>query len=222
MKIVGLDGSTLPNSTTLGILNRALSAASKAGADTQLIRLCDVITTPFHGVHDPASLAAKKVYDALPGVIKRLIPQSVKTFSTEHLIPENIRPVIASMEAADGFIFATPVWWSAPSDYVKVLINYLTLCDYRDYSLSGKVAGFMAVCEEDGAQHANMLIQNALTHMGVITPPFCSFFFNRQLRASEENWQETDQSLVGVNVVRMCRLLRGETNGVTWDWNSAT
>lgn len=220
--IVGFDGSTIPNSTTYGILSRALNASRQAGATTELIRLVDVVCRPFHGAHDPASLAAKAAYDALPGFIKRAIPQAVKRFSTEHLIPDEIKPVISKIEAADGFIFATPTWWSAPSDFIKILLNYLTLCDYRGYSLKGKVAGFIAVCEEDGAQHANMLMQNTLTHMGVITPPFCSFFYNRNMSGrSEEDWMRTDQALVGVNVVRMCKLLRGEVAGVSWDWNSA-
>ncbi|HLC45034.1 MAG: hypothetical protein A2722_03205 [Candidatus Doudnabacteria bacterium RIFCSPHIGHO2_01_FULL_50_11] len=221
MKIIGFDGSTIPNSTTAGILARALVAASEQGAETSIVRLKDVITSPFHGAHDPASLTAKAVYDALPITIKKMVPGWVKKISTDYLFPEEVKPLLRAIEEADGLILATPTWWSTPSDYIKILLNYLTICDYRNYCLRGKVAGFIAVCEEDGAQHANAIMQNAVTHMGMITPPFCSFFFNRNLKESEQNWQETDQALVGVNVVRMCKLLRGEVTGANWDWNSA-
>jgi multimeric flavodoxin WrbA len=211
--VIGFDGSPVKGGTCATILKRALSGAERAGASIELVRLQEVITAPFHGVHDPK---LENAYKALPASVKRLIPQGVRRLATDHLFPEEVRPVIAKIEKADAFIFASPTWWSMPSDFLKTLLNYLTICDYRGYSLRGKVAGFIGVCEEDGAQHVNALLQNALTHMGVATPPFCSFFFNKKMVGqSEENWQETDQELLGANVARMARLMKS----ADFDWN---
>jgi multimeric flavodoxin WrbA len=215
--IIGFDGSPFAGGTCATILKRALQAAEGTGATTELIRLKDVIQAPFHGVHNPVQVALKSAFDALPLMLRRLTPATVKRIATSNLFPAEIKQLIDKIEEADGFIFASPTWWSTPSDYIKILLNYLTICDYRDYSLKGKVAGLIGVCEEDGAQHANMLLQNALTHMGLVTPPFGSFFFNRNMEgASEEDWQQTDQELLGANVVRMALLLKQ----ANWDWNN--
>jgi len=210
--VIGFDGSPVRGGTCAAILERALSGAKKAGASIELVRLQEFITAPFHGVHDPK---LENAYKALPEPVKRLIPQKIRKLATDHLFPEEVKPLISMIEKADAFIFASPTWWSMPSDFLKTFLNYLTICDYRGYSLRGKVAGFISVCEEDGAQHVNALLQNALTHMGVATPPFCSFFFNKKmLGQSEENWQEEDQELLGVNVARMARLMKSSG----WDW----
>jgi len=220
LHVIGLDGSTRDDSTTLRILAAALEGARKAGATTEVIRLRDAVRAPFHGTHDPAALAAKGAWDAMPSAIKALVPTAVRRLSTDQLMPDDVRAIVRAMEAAQGVVVATPVWWSTPSDSVKTLLNYLTLCDYRGYSLRGKAAACMAVCEEDGAQHANMLVLNALTHMGMATAPFGSFFYHRKMAGrSEEDWQETDQALVGANVARLARLLTGAVARPDWDWS---
>lgn len=218
IKIIGFDGSPFAGGTTARILARAIEASSKAGAETEIVRLIEVIDAPFHGVYNPAALATKRVYDALPTFLQRAIPRELKRAVTEHLIPEGLRPVISKVEAADGLILATPTWWGAPSDYMKTFINYLTICSYRGFSLKGKAAAFMSVCEEDGAQSANMLMYSALAHMGFVTTPFSSFFYNRNMQGrSEGDWQERGQELLGVNIVRLATLLKE----VSWDWYSA-
>jgi hypothetical protein len=98
------------------------------------------------------------------------------------------------------------------------LLSWLQVTtDAPDYALKGKVAGFMAVCEEDGAQSANEAMVSPTNHMGLIIPPFCTYFQNKFAKKSEDDWQETDQTLVGLNVRRMVQVLRGEIK--VGDWN---
>lgn len=221
--IIGLDGAPYPGSTCTDRLKRALLAAQEAGAKTEHVMLHEIIAAPFHGVHDPKIALLKLAFDFLPSWLRTKIPLSARETVLDKLFTPDILELIQRMERAQGFIFAHPTWWSTPSDQLKILLNYMTVCDYRGngYSLKGKVAGFIATCEEDGAQLANMIVQNAITHMGMITPPFCSYFFHKGMKGGEENWQETDPELVGVNLMRMCRLLKGEVVGVNWDWNNA-
>lgn len=221
VKIMGFDGSPFEDSITGNRLLQALEAAKdRGGAEICTVRLREIIKSPFHGVISPAQLAEANSYSALPSYLRSELPRQILKADTDHLLPIDVRGLIHSMEEADGFIFATPVWWGMPSDLLKILLSYLTICDSRDYSLKGKVAGFISICQEDGAMLANMLMQNACTHMGMITPPFCSYFFNRQANVSEDNnWQETNHILVGTNVTRMVRILKGEARAPR-DWNS--
>jgi multimeric flavodoxin WrbA len=218
VRIIGFNGSPFEDDSTCGkILKVALSGAEKEGAETESICLRKIITEQFHGIHNPAQLAMASVYRALPSFLKRSIPEAAREFATEQLMPEAIKNLIRKIEAADGVIFASPTWWSMPSGYIVTLLDYMTLCDYRGYSLRGKVAGLIAVCEEDGGGEVVKNMQYALSHMGFLTPPFCCFFFNRKLKESEENWQETDQVLVGANVARTAKLMKN----VSWDWRKA-
>jgi len=224
IKIMGFNGSPSPEGCTTKVnLRKALAAAEKAGAEVEYVDLPAIVTELFRGSDMPVwqMAAGEFALDLIPtGNLSKIAREK----ATDSVFPEPVLTIIRKMEEADGFIFATPTWWSMPSGYISTLLHYMTVCDLRGsnrrYSLRGKVAGFMSVCDEDGAQHANQLMQNTVTHMGMVTPPFCSHFVNTSSGGGEDNWQEKDVPLVGVNVVRMCRLLRGEVTGISWDWNS--
>jgi hypothetical protein len=106
---------------------------------------------------------------------------------------------------------------------MMALMSWLqTHTDYPEYKLAGKVGAFMSICEEDGAQNANMAMLGPANHMGIIVPPFCTYFFNKYAQGSSEgDWQETDRVLIGLNVRRMCQILRGEISSkrTAEDWN---
>ena len=82
--------------------------------------------------------------------------------------------------------------------------------DAPEHVLQGKAVAAMSVCEEDGAQQANNAILAPLNHMGCILVPFANYFRNRHaFQKSEGNWQETHRRLIGLNVVRLVKLLDG-------------
>jgi multimeric flavodoxin WrbA len=161
-------------------------------------------------------LKKANLYLALPERLKKLLPHQVTTATTDHLIPGPILRVIEEMESADGFIIATPTWWGMPSDCVKVLLNFLTMEEYRGWRLQGKVAGFMAVCEEDGGMQNCMLMANMLNHAGVFVPPYCMFFYNKGMaqKDSETAWAEKDQELIGRNVTRLAKILAAADSSI--------
>ncbi|MDP3954352.1 MAG: hypothetical protein Q8Q06_02960, partial [bacterium] len=49
----------------------------------------------------------------------------------------------------------------------------------------------------------------ALNHMGMLVPPYCMFFYNKNMvDKSEDNWMKTDLALVGHNVFKLCKTLK--------------
>jgi hypothetical protein len=55
-----------------------------------------------------------------------------------------------------------------------------------------------------------MSMLSPVSHLGLIMPPFPAYFYNKFAEESEGDWQETDRVLTGLNVRRMCQILRGE------------
>ncbi len=154
MRIVGVDGSPVKNGIVSTILGVALDAAHEAGALISNLPLANFIHHPFGGKWEDSD--------------------SVEV---------TLAPLVAELQAADGLIFATPTWWSMPSDHMKILLSALTTLDARGYGLQGKAAACISVCEEDGAQHANMLMMNTLVHMGCAIVPFSgSFFYHKKMQ----------------------------------------
>lgn len=98
---------------------------------------------------------------------------------------------------------------------MKNFIDHLTMLEERGFLLEGKVAGFIATCEEDGGQQALNAMTGPLSGMGLIIPPFAMLFYNINMaEKSEHGWQEKDPELVGANVARMVK----QTMGMRWGY----
>ena len=106
-------------------------------------------------------------------------------------IPSSLQSTFESMRTADGFVFATPVHWFNMSALMKCFIDWLTSLERQDTrELEGKVAGVLAHCEEDGGNQAVTSILSPLVHMGMLVPPYCGFFRNKNMALqSEAGWQ---------------------------------
>jgi multimeric flavodoxin WrbA len=197
LKVLGINGSPYIHGTTWGALEVAMNAAKESGAEIQLVHAVDYVKVFHDGRRDE--------HVPLLGRIGRLPCDELKELI--HLILE-----------ADALIIATPVNAFGPHARIMTLLSWLqTTTDAPDYALNGKVAGLVAVCEEDGAQSAMEKMLSPLIHLGFIIPPFCTYFFNKNAKESEGDWQETDQELVGRNVVRLARMVAG-----AGDWNDAS
>ena len=118
-------------------------------------------------------------------------------------VPAELKPLIALMLKADAIVFATPVHWFNISTRVKALIDFMSPLEYPVFLFAGKVAGFIATCDEDGGQQAISLMAAAMNHYGFIIPPWAMLFHNNAARGSEGNWQQTDARLIGQNVVKL-------------------
>jgi multimeric flavodoxin WrbA len=108
------------------------------------------------------------------------------------------------IKRADGLIFATPVHWFNVSSLMKTLIDEMSRLESPDFPLEGKVAGFIATCEEDGGMQACLQMAAPLIHMGCIIPPYGMVFKNTSIPTGGENgWQDRDFALLGSNIVRL-------------------
>lgn len=118
----------------------------------------------------------------------------------------------------DGYVFATPVHWLAPSSLMKILIDNLTYLEAPDFELEGKVAGVIAHCLEDGGFETASHLSSVLNHMGVISPPYSIFFRNQNIKRNEDTeWMWKDAVLLGKNMVQLVEMIKNSRPN--WAYN---
>lgn len=190
--IIGINGSPFDDGNAAKRIKGALSAAEQTGAKVRFIQLGQI---PHHDGRRPEGMTfEERINDALP--------------QPDH---SGLQEVIEEILQADGVIFGTSTNCFTATSRMLALFAWLqTNVDAPDYRLGGKEAAFMSVCEEDGGQNANMAMMGPANHLGFGTPPFCTYFYNKFASESEGDWQDTDVTLVGLNVRRRCQLNRGE------------
>ncbi len=97
--------------------------------------------------------------------------------------------------SAKGVIFASPVHWFNVSVPMKNFIDSLTEFADEPYKLEGKVAIFLATCNEDGGQQAINSMMIPLNYMGVLIPPFASLIHNLSMeKHGQDGWQNDIES----------------------------
>lgn len=135
-----------------------------------------------------------------------------RTFYKSHYGTEperDFKRLAKKLLSADGFIFATPVYWMNMSSLMKNLFEKLTVFEINNFKLEGKVAGFITTCEEDGGWKAALDMAGPLDHMGVLFPPYSMVFYNKKFsKRSERGWMKKDIELLGQNVVELCKILK--------------
>ncbi len=189
--IVGINASPFTDGNTANILAATLLAAEETGARAKIMHLGDI--PHDDGRRDESRYELYKRVDMLP-------------------TRGGLRTIVRTILKAEGIIFATPTRNFTASSRMLALLSWLQVTtDAHEYELAGKVGAFMSVFEECGGQSANEAMFSPSNHMGLAIPPFCSFFFDKKKdRVSEGSWMETDKTLVGLNVRRLCQILRGE------------
>ncbi len=119
----------------------------------------------------------------------------------------------------DGYIFASPVHWLAPSSLMKILIDNMTYLEAPDFPLQGKVAGAVTHCLEDGGFQTASHIASILNNIGLILPPYSVVMRNKNITKNEDTeWMWEDTALLGKNVVKLARLVRNIKN--EWGYDS--
>lgn len=143
--------------------------------------------------------------------------EKIKEFPPENYgkaMPDSLNDLSHLIKTADGIIFSTPVHWFNVSTLMKALLDFMTPLEYPSFPLKGKIAGFIATCDEDGGQQAISLMAAALNHYGFIIPPWAMLFHNNKTAGqSEGKWQERDYQLLGKNVVKLITV----TKNLAWD-----
>lgn len=134
-------------------------------------------------------------------------------------VPRELEELFSFIQKADGVILATPVNWFNVSALMKNFIDQLTILELDNFKLEGKVASFIATCEEDGGEQAILEMAGPLNHMGFAIPPYAMFFYNKNFpKKSEHRWMERESKLIGGNVVKMARLIKSSVKA-PWDYD---
>jgi multimeric flavodoxin WrbA len=138
MKILGIAGSPRNNGNTEQLVREALKVCAGKGAETELI-----------------SLAGKKIIfcdncDACAGR-KNPCPKD-----------DDIKEILDAMAGADGIIIGSPTYFGGVSGQLKTLFDRTMPLRRKNFQLSGKIGGALAVGGSRNGGQENVIrdIQN--------------------------------------------------------------
>jgi multimeric flavodoxin WrbA len=147
MKIIGLVCSPRKRGNTEILVEEALNAARGKGAETKIILLADKQISPC---------------DACDGCVN----------DGTCLIEDDMQDIYQKLEAADGIIFGTPVYFINVSAQAKAVIDR-TYAFLRTAKLRGKVAGAVVAARRVGAGQVLSLLYSWFTVQRMITVGGC-------------------------------------------------
>ena len=143
MKILTIHGSPhTTRSTTRKLAGFVLEGAAEAGAETEMIDLCDLRVTPCIAC-DACSLNGVCVND------------------------DDVPSIIERMKEADGIVFASPVYIDNVSGQMKIFFD--RLADAIHYQLlAGKYGCSVATTHTSGGEEVVAYQNHVLNYLGVI------------------------------------------------------
>ncbi len=197
VRVLGINGSTRTHGRTAFFLEAVLDAARAAGARTERVDLVR-LNLPYCAANyseDPASCGPERCvrgeFDDWGRLSQRILE-------------------------ADALVFATPVYWFAPSARMKTLIERMTSLENKGLLLAGKPFALVAAAEEDGAAQALAQLAVTLGFMGLaLTPLGLVYHHSRQSPKPEDDIEAlADATRAGRNLVELARRLRG------YDWGA--
>ncbi len=193
VRVLGINGSTRTQGRTAWLLEAILAAARAAGARTERVDLVR-LNLPYCAAN----------YSEDPG---RCGP--------EHCVRgpfDDWGRLSQRILEADALVFATPVYWFAPSARMKTLIERMTSLENRGLLLAGKPFALAAAAEEDGAAQALAQLAVTLGFMGLALAPGALVYTHARQNDAEE--ARSDARRAGRNLVEAARRLRG------FDWGA--
>ncbi len=191
IKVIGINGSPRKYGNTAKLLELALGGARKEGAQTVRYDLYEMDIKPCMGCLSDEQLACKP-----PCVFE-----------------DDMTRIYDDILEADCLIISTPIYWFNVSGPLKNFIDRLTVFEnmiyHVGYSLvEGKIAGVIAVGNEQGgaAVISNLLL--TLNSMGFIIPPWCFTYFTKISDVLNDSNAVLDAVNVGRVVVKMAKITR--------------
>ena len=144
MKILAIHGSPRTiRSTTRRLAVWVLEGAREAGAETEMVDLCDYRVTPCTDC-EGCRMTGTCVYD------------------------DDVPALVARMKEADGIVFGSPVYIDNVTGQIKIFFD--RLADAIHYQiLTGKYGCAVAVTEESGGDEVVAYLNHVLNYLGVIS-----------------------------------------------------
>jgi len=144
MKILAIHGSPRTiRSTTRILTNFVLEGAAEAGAETEMIDLCDFRVSPCTAC-EACSFNGICVYE------------------------DDVPAIVARMKEADGIVFASPVYIDNVSGQMKLFFD--RLADAIHYQvLAGKYGCSVATTHTSGGDEVIVYLNHVQNYLGVIT-----------------------------------------------------
>ncbi|MEO0144456.1 MAG: NAD(P)H-dependent oxidoreductase [candidate division WOR-3 bacterium] len=153
IRVLGINGSPRgEKSRAFFLLEKSLEVCRNLGAEIDIIHLSKVYIEHCSGNYSENRELCN-------------VENCIKT-------KDSFKYVLNKMLLADGIIFSTSVQWFGVSSLMKTLIDRLTSAENKEKLFDGKVAGFIAVAEEDGAMNAILQMVSAFNFMGFLIPPY--------------------------------------------------
>ena len=149
MRIVGLLGSGRVNGNTEIMLDQALDEARSGGDDVLKISLRDLDIAPCNGCMGCARTGECAINDDMQAVYQHLL-------------------------AADGIIWATPVYYWSMSALTKIALDRTFALNFPELRLTGKIGGLILVAGTRGCVSA--------------ANPFHMYFNYNHMFAAEFAW----------------------------------
>ena len=135
-RILGVLGSPRKNGNTHGMLETMLAAAERAGAETDIVFLGDLVIGDCNGCH--ACWRGKEC------------PRG-----------DDMNGLYGRITESDAIVFGTPVYWYGPTAPMKAFLDrfvYFNCPEHRPL-IKGKAAVLVAPWEESGREAAEPLVR---------------------------------------------------------------
>jgi len=197
LRVLGINGSTRTHGHTAYFLEEVLAAAREAGARTERLDLVN-FNIPYCAANyseDPASCGPERCvrgpFDEWGKVSQKMLE-------------------------ADALVFATPVYWFAPSARLKTLVERMTSLENKGLLLAGKPYALVVAAEEDGAAQTMGQLAVTFGYMGLVLAPLGLVYHHRRHRPDPEKDEEAraDARRAGKNLVEFAKRLKG------FDWEA--
>jgi len=192
MKVLGILGSPHSDGPSAFLLKVALKAANSIGAEIELISVYDGKIEPCKGCVQDEEPNCKFpcIYDDFGKVI------------------------LEKIYTADGIIFATPIYWFAPSGPMKLLIDRMTCLEnmvaYGEPSyMEGKVVGVIAIGADAGGPWVGGYLITTFTCMGAIIPPWGIAYCHKAEQCIKDKKILMDAMNVGLLVTKTAMTVKG-------------
>ena len=199
LKVLGILGSPRPFGGSAQLLFCALEAAKRQGAEVEMCSVYAGEIKPCQGC----------IQDEDPNC---RFPCIFDDYGKELLLKINEAQVL---------IFATPVYWYAPSGLMKNLIDRLTCLEnmvaYGEPSyMEGKVVGVITVGADAGLTLAGGYLITALNAMGAIIPPWGHAYSRQADKALYDDRAVMDAINVGLLSVGLAQRLHGQKGLISY------